>query len=352
MSIVAAVHHQVGTANAAAGIGVCYGMLGNNLPAATDVVGLYKKYNIGKMRLFDPNPQALDALRGSNILVTLGMRNEDLPNLASSQEAVDSWFATNVQPYLNDVVFSYISVGNEVVGGVYGQHVAAVMQFLQNTLNANKLSATKVTTVLSADTLGSSYPPSSGAFKPELSNIMGGILGFLSKNGSPLLVNVYPYFAYAGDPVNVRLDYAQFTATGPVVHDGELSYWNLFDAMVDSFIWAVEKMGVTNVNVVVSESGWPSAGNGNLTTPELASTYNRNLMQHVMNNGTPKRPGALIEGFVFALFNENQKAPGVEQNFGLFYPNMTPVYPMFPNSVEDKHTKLPRRLVQDEKLVF
>ncbi|KAK9282817.1 hypothetical protein L1049_011039 [Liquidambar formosana] len=131
-----------------------------------------------------------------------------------------------------------------------------------------------------------------------------------------------PYFAYASDLVNVRLDYAQFTATGPMVQDGSLSYSNLFDAIVDAFHWAMEKEGIANVNVAVSESGWPSAGNGNLTTPELAQTCNKNFMAHVMSNRTPKRPKEYIEGFIFSMFNENLKPPGVEQNWGLFEPNM------------------------------
>lgn len=153
---------------------------------------------------------------------------------------------------------------------------------------------------------------------------------FLSAQGSPIMINVYPYFAYAADPVNIRLDYAQFTATSPVVQDGSLSYYNLFDAIVDAVIWAMEREGVTDVSVAVSESGWPSAGNGNYTNPDLASTYNKNFVNHISTNaGTPKRPKAFIEGFIFAMFNEDQKSAGVEQNFGLFYPNMNPVYNVF-----------------------
>lgn len=34
---------------------------------------------------------------------------------------------------------------------------------------------------------------------------------------------MYPYFGYAADPTNIRLDHVQFTALGPVVHDGDLS---------------------------------------------------------------------------------------------------------------------------------
>ncbi|KAK2642907.1 hypothetical protein Ddye_024670 [Dipteronia dyeriana] len=330
VTIATAIHSKFQIA-VAVDIGVCYGLLGDNLPPATDVINLYKKYGVEKTRLFDPNPAALNALRGSGIKVIVGIRNEDLPNLAASPAAVTTWFSTNIEPYLKDVLFSVIAVGNEIIPGVYAPNILPVMQSLQNILNAKGLGSTiRVSTVVAAVTLGSSYPPSSGAFTPEASSTLKGVLTFLSQQGSPLLINVYPYFAYAGDPVNVKLDYAQFTATAPVVTDGSLSYYNLFDAVVDAFFSAMEKEGVSNVNVTVSESGWPSAGNGDFTTPQLAATYNRNFINHITSNkGTPKRPNAHIEGFIFATFNENQKPAGTEQNFGLFFPNMQPVYPVF-----------------------
>lgn len=39
--------------------------------------------------------------------------------------------------------------------------------------------------------------------------------------------------------------------------------------------------------------------------------------------------GTSLEGFIFAMFNKNQKQGGTgeeEKHFGLFYPNMQPVY--------------------------
>ncbi|ONH97607.1 hypothetical protein PRUPE_7G200500 [Prunus persica] len=330
LSFAATIHNHIGLVEASVDIGVCYGMLGDDLPAATEVVNLYKINGIGKMRLFDPNPAALEALRGKEIDVSLGIRNEDLPQLTGSADAVNSWFATNVEPYLNDIVFNYISVGNEVIPGSLGIYVLPVMQSLQKILDDRNLAGIKVSTVVPGSALGVSFPPSSGEFALEASSVMSGIVAFLAQRGSPLLINVYPYFSYASDPVNIRLDYAQFTATSPVVKDGELSYYNLFDAAVDSFLAAMEKVGGANVDVVVSESGWPSDGNGNFTTPELAGTYNRNFLKHITSNaGTPKRPGAYIEGYIFAMFNENQKPEGVEQHFGLFHPNMQPVYSIY-----------------------
>ncbi|KAI4335223.1 hypothetical protein L6164_013890 [Bauhinia variegata] len=331
LSALATLTIQIVLAHASIDIGVNYGREGTNLPSAAEVVQLYKNYSIGKMRLFEPDASILQALRGSQIALTLGLRNEDLPILAANVEAVNSWFATNVEPYLNDINFSCIVVGRQIIPGDHAKFVLPVMQYLQNILIAKHLIGIKVSTSVSASILGNSYPPSQGAFSEASKQTMIGILSFLSSYGSPLLVNLYPYFAYASEPQHIRLDYAQFTATGPVVHDGNLSYWNLFDTMVDAFFSAMEGLGNNDVGIVVSETGWPSDGNGNLTTPSLAATYNQNFVKHIVSRaGTPKRPGSYIEGYIFAMFNENLKSAGVGQHFGLFYPNMQPVYCVFP----------------------
>ncbi|KAI6683629.1 hypothetical protein NL676_029542 [Syzygium grande] len=80
----------------------------------------------------------------------------------------------------------------------------------------------------------------------------------------------------------------------------------------------MEKEGVSNVDVVVLRGGWPSARNGGFTTPQLAQTYNRNFVKKFLaKQATPKRPDHYLEGFIFAMFNEEQKPQGVEQNWGL-----------------------------------
>lgn len=86
------------------------------------------------------------------------------------------------------------------------------------------------------------------------------------------------------------------------------------------------------VEVRVSETGWPSAGDANETgaTPQNAAKYNGNVMRLVAEGkGTPLRPGVALRAYVFALFNENLKpGPTSERNYGLFKPDGTPVYPL------------------------
>ncbi|XP_026455945.1 glucan endo-1,3-beta-glucosidase-like [Papaver somniferum] len=105
----------------------------------------------------------------------------------------------------------------------------------------------KVTTVVAMGVLGTSYPPSAAVFSNDSLQIMRGIVSFLQNQGFPFFLNVYPYFSYASNPSKIRLVYALFDTTDVVVQDGNLQYKNLFYAMVDSMIWAVEKAGGSNV---------------------------------------------------------------------------------------------------------
>ncbi|KAH9622111.1 hypothetical protein KSS87_021467 [Heliosperma pusillum] len=310
-------------------IGVCYGLNGDNLPSPKEIVSLYQKLGIKKMRIFEPYPEVLEALRGSGINLTLGVLNQDIPVLASGEEGAHAWFLSHVQPYVNDVDIMYIGVGNEVVPGQFSESILPAMENLQNVLKSSNL-GTKATTVVHAAVLGTSYPPSAGNFSETARPFMSGIIKFLSSQKTPILVNLYPYFPYASDPTHIQLDYALLGSSKPLIQDGSLSYSNLLDAMLDSFYSAMEKEGVSDVDIVISESGWPHDGNGNYTTPKLAATYNHNFIQRVLNGtGTPKRPQAQVEGYLFAMLDEDLKEPGVEQHWGLFNPSMQPNYVLF-----------------------
>ncbi|XP_062230938.1 glucan endo-1,3-beta-glucosidase GII-like [Phragmites australis] len=304
-------------------IGVCYGILGNDLPSSSDVVQLYRSKGIDGMRIYSPNKAALDALRGSGISLVLDVGNDKVGELAASPSNAASWVQNNVRPYYPAVNIKYIAVGNEVQGGAT-QSILPAMRNLNGALAAAGFGSIKVSTSVRFDAIADSYPPSNGVFAQSY---MTDIARYLASIGAPLLANVYPYFAYRDNPRDIKLNYATFQPGTTVRDDGNgLTYTNLFDAMVDAIYAALEKAGAPNVRIVVSESGWPSAG-GFAASVDNARTYNQGLIDHV-GRGTPKRPGAL-EAYIFAMFNENQKTGDpTERNFGLFYPNKSPVYPI------------------------
>eukprot|EP00253_Pinus_taeda_P021001 PITA_21001 len=263
-------------------IGVNYGMLGDNLPPADQVVTLLNGHNIGKMKLFSPDSGALNAFANSGIDVIVGVVrivscscHEQHSNRDPERQSAEH---QGLYPHAFNVI-------------------------------------------------GNSYPPSQGAFSDDVKDTMSSILKFLSDNGAPFMANVYPYFSYVGNTNSIHLDYALFQPTATAVPDGDHSYSNLFDAMVDSIFSAMEALGYSNIPLIVTESGWPSAG-ADAATTENAQAYNNNLIQHVLSNsGTPKRPGTNIETYIFALFNEDQKTGDeTERHFGLFNPDQSPAY--------------------------
>jgi exo-beta-1,3-glucanase (GH17 family) len=306
-------------------IGVCYGIIGSNLPSPLDVVQLYRTFGISGMRVYSVVPPTLNLLRNTGIGLILGTTNDDVIRLAASGSNAASWVQTNVKPYYPGVQIKYIAVGNELTGGAT-QSIIAAMRNLNNALGAAGLGAIKVSTAVRMDVLANSFPPSAAVFAQSY---MIDVAHLLATTGAPLLANVYPYFAYKGNLGDIDLRYATFQpGARPVKDSGNgLVYNNLFHAMVDSMYAALEKAGAPTVRVVVSESGWPSAG-GVAATIGNARAYNQGLIDHVAH-GTPKKPGP-IEAYLFAMFNENQK-PGdaTERNFGLFNPtNKAPVYPI------------------------
>ncbi|EYU45079.1 hypothetical protein ABFS82_03G051800 [Erythranthe guttata] len=313
----------------AAQTGVCYGRLGNDLPPESDVVGLFKQNNIQRMRIYNPDPAALQALGGSNIELTVGVANEDLPSIAASQSNADTWVQTNIKSYPG-VKFKYIAVGNEISplrgeSSQYVQYVLPAMQNIHNSISSAGLGI-RVSTAVDMGLLGTSYPPDAGAFRSDVASYINPVVGFLAKTGAPLLANVYPYFAYVGNKAQIDISYALFTSSSGVPMPGGVTYQNLFYAMVDAMYAALEKSGGSSVEVVVSETGWPSAG-GDSTSVDNARVYNTNLLQRVQS-GTPKRPGKAIETYIFAMFDENQKSPEYEKNWGIFHPNKELKYPI------------------------
>ncbi|KAF3452500.1 hypothetical protein FNV43_RR02933 [Rhamnella rubrinervis] len=307
-------------------IGVCYGRNGNNLPSEAQVVELYKNKGIGRMRIYEPNQPTLQALKGSNIELMVTILKPELQSLTDAAAATE-WVQKNIRDY-PDIKFRYIAVGNELhPADAETKYLLPALQNIQTAISAANLQdQIKVSTAIDTTLLENTYPPSNGAFSGPASEFMKPIVSFLAQNGSPLLANIYTYFSYVDNPQDISLPYALFTSPGVVTTDpnNNLEYQNLFDALLDSLYAALEKAGAPNLQVVISESGWPSAG-GNGATVENAGTYYKNLIDHV-KNGTPKKKGA-IEAYLFAMFDENTKdGDEVEKHFGLFSADGQPKY--------------------------
>lgn len=84
-----------------AGLACNWGTRATHPLPASIVVRLLKENGFDKVKLFEPDDDALTALGNSGIEVMVGIPNDFLATLASTVTAAENWVAQNVSSYIS-----------------------------------------------------------------------------------------------------------------------------------------------------------------------------------------------------------------------------------------------------------
>lgn len=316
-------------------LGVNWGIQASHLLPPNIVVQLLKANGISKVKLFDSNSSVLNALANTNMEVMVGLPN-DLLLAMTDQAQANAWVRDNVVRYMhaNGVNIKYVAVGNEPFlqsyNGTNLNTTYPALVNIQRALTAAKLGdQVKATVPMNADVIQAGGVPSESTFRPDISDLMTKIVMFLSQNGAPFTINIYPFISLYDDP-HFPVDYAFFDGAESPVLDGLFTYHNVFDASYDSLIVALEAAGpYGTMSIIVGEVGWPSDGNVNANL-DYARKFNQGFLNRVMSKtGTPRRPNSPIQFYLFSLIDEDLKsiAPGnFERHWGIFQYDGRPKY--------------------------
>uniref|UniRef100_A0ACD5V1U5 Uncharacterized protein n=1 Tax=Avena sativa TaxID=4498 RepID=A0ACD5V1U5_AVESA len=185
---------------------------------------------------------------------------------------------------------------------------------------------------------------------------MSPMIDFLEQTGSYLMVNIYPYKAYASSNGAMDINYALFLPNAGVVDTGTgFTYYNLFDAQLDTVYYAMDRLRSSSTNNKPATVKRMLAGRGHPQAAKVpvkhgehdwcpycdslanSQTYVNNLIKHVVSGSAASTtfsssrldaggPSDDITVYIFELFNENEKSTPEESNYGLFYPNGQAVY--------------------------
>lgn len=188
----------------------------------------------------EPNIMVLDAFVGMRIRFSLGISNNLLEDMAVDSSTLLALFDTYLRPYIKRINFNYIVASDEA-----NENILSTLKTLQSIFNANTIGQIKSTTMLRYNaSLDIKVPPSNGASilchkKFERYNQL------LDSTRLTLMVVVYPHLKFVNDnrDKHPSISYATFGAT-KLVHDGSLSYYNLFDAAMNTSYAAIKKLGV------------------------------------------------------------------------------------------------------------
>ncbi|KAF5472771.1 hypothetical protein F2P56_009463 [Juglans regia] len=318
-------------------VGVNIGTDVSNLLSPSAIVSFLQLQKISHVRLYDAYPDLLKALAHTNIRVVISVPNNQLLAIGSSNATAAAWVGRNVVSFFPDTLISAIAVGDEVLTTVTSSApllLPAIESLYSALVAANLHTKIKISSPHAASIVLDPFPPSQAFFNQSLSSAILPLLQFLSRTGSPLMMNLYPYYVFMQNKGVVPLDNSLFKPLTPakemVDPNTLLRYTNVLDAMIDAAYFSMKNLNVTDVQVLVTESGWPSKGDSKepYATVENADTYNSNLIRHILDRkGTPLHPEITSSVYIYELFNEDLRSPPVsEANWGLFYSNSTPVY--------------------------
>ncbi|GKV15993.1 hypothetical protein SLEP1_g26708 [Rubroshorea leprosula] len=318
-------------------VGVNIGTDVSKLLSPNDLVSFLQVEKITHIRLYEANTDILKALAKTKIRVIIGIPNNQILAIGSSNATAASWIGRNVVAYYPETLITAVAVGDEVLTTVPSSApllLPAIESVYSALVAANLHTQIKISTPHAASIVLDAFPPSQAFFNQSLSSVMVPLLRFLSKTGSPLMMNLYPYYVFMENKGVVPLDNSLFKPLTPskemVDPNTLLHYTNVLDAMIDAAYVSMKNLNVTDVAVLVTETGWPSRGDSKepYATIDNADAYNSNLIRHVFDHsGTPLHPELTSSVYIYELFNEDlRSSPVSEANWGMFYGNSTPVY--------------------------
>ncbi|KAH7569472.1 hypothetical protein JRO89_XS06G0167700 [Xanthoceras sorbifolium] len=231
-------------------VGVNIGTDVSNLLSPADLVSFLQVQKITHVRLYDADQDILKALAKTKIRVIISVPNNQLLAIGSSNTTAASWIGRNVVAYYPETLITAIAVGDEVL-----------------------------TTV----------PSSAPILLPAIESLYSAL--FLSRTGSPLMMNLYPYYVFMQNKGVVPLDNSLFK---PLTPSKEMMLWFLYQKV-----------------------GWPSKGDSKepYATIDNADMYNSNLIKHVLDRGgTPFHPEITSNVYIYELFNEDLRKRGFLAN--------------------------------------
>ncbi|KAK3432070.1 glucan endo-1,3-beta-glucosidase 1 [Eucalyptus grandis] len=318
-------------------VGLNIGTEVSNLVSPEALVSFLQVQKIAHVRLYDANPDILTALARSKIRVIISVPNNQILAIGSSNATAVAWISRNVLAYYPKTLITGIAVGDEVLTTVpsYAPILVPAIEFLYSALVAANLhNEIKISTPHAASLILDTFPPSQAFFNQSLSSVIVPLLRFLSRTGSPLMMNLYPYYVFMENKGVVPLANSLFRPIAPskemVDPNTLLHYTNVLDAMIDAAYYSMKNFNFTDVKVLVTETGWPSKGDSKepYATIDYADTYNSNLIKHVLDkSGTPLHPELTSNVYIYELFNEDLRSPPLsEASWGLFNGDLTPAY--------------------------
>ncbi len=282
-------------------------------PSYPSAVGVINQLGITSIRLYSIDTNALGVIQAQipNAAVTVEIPNGQLAGLDATA------VVASLQPYSS--IVQTIVVGNEV-DAAFGADLSPVttaVQSMQAAIAAAGLS-TPVTVSFTMGLVTGSYPPSNATLNTGGLNGLTTLLGALK---STVEIDPYPLIDLQNNPVDISLAYALGQSSSNPVNDNGVVYHSLFWAEYDAVQWALNKAGI-NLAITIGETGWATSSVGGASTYSTttnAQIYNQNIINSILNTGSPAFGTKNFPFYLFEFNDENLKTGGIFEPYWGWY---------------------------------
>lgn len=282
-----------------------------------------RSVNVGSVRLWDLNPETLQAALRNNIKsVYVTVPNDQIFPLAS--DSATDRIANVFKPFQTQGMKFVVGVGNEPTAPWeptrYGMALPQAMRNLHRRLQRHGLDHdVKVSVPFDLSIMEKTYPPWEGRFGGADYEVIKEVAKVIQETESVFTVHLYPWFAWKSNSGSVNLKLA-LGLEGSVVSN--CNYKNLLAQQVAAVRAALIDLDKDygTLPLVVAETGWPSAGYDEATV-ENSCQFARSTIATA-----PSLDQHLHAIYYFSAFDESRKSARghggssreEENHFGVF----------------------------------
>ncbi|XP_015073078.1 glucan endo-1,3-beta-glucosidase 8-like [Solanum pennellii] len=291
-------------------VGITWGRLQTQQLVPSMVVDMLLQNKIPQLRLMTSGYDIVEIFSGSNISLSVTMGNQFLSQ-ANRNDLAYVWVNDRIKDPINKGVnIVEVTIGSEPFSNSFLKEanniqIVPVLKLIRDTLVDMKLGHVRATTGHGMDVLKVSKFPSETEFRDDIKKPMLESLQEFNRTGAPFVIYMFPIH-FVKEIMNYTMEFAFMdNKSGFKIVDGNITYTNAVELMIDSLAWALKKAGYPNMKIMIGQIGWPTDGYPHANIKN-AERFHKGLLKFVASKkGTPLRPGPL-DIYLHSLSDENK----------------------------------------------
>ncbi|MCD9640031.1 hypothetical protein HAX54_025044 [Datura stramonium] len=251
----------------------------------------------------------IGSINATNISISVTLGNQVMWQ-ANRTDLAYNWVNDRIKDPINKGVnIVELTIGSEPYSNTFlkqatNYQVVKVLKLMRESLDDMGLGYVKTTTAHGMDVLKVTKFPSEADFRDDIKGLMLESLAEFNRTGAPFVLYMFPIH-FVKDIMNYTMEFAFFdNKSGFKIEDGNITYTNVVELMIDSVAWAIRKAGYPDMKIMIGQIGWPTDGYPHANIKN-AERFHKGLLKFVASKkGTPLRSGP-IDIYLHSLSDEN-----------------------------------------------